>query len=218
MHSGGETLSPLMLQKCSISNLRKLLKAQRKRIGTEMWGLCCFPSDSRGNFRENTFSLTDWNWTEVLALVVLIRVMLSRLLEAPPVSRETARLPLFWFSPSAPILSSIWHTSVNWGTCLTSLLVYRDVLISEFIFAKWQPSLIGFSLTLNVFITCQHIKMHDSGWLSLRCMCVLTFERNFSPQSFEKNKVFNELYCNCSAFYWAWPIKGLQLTIIFIPD
>lgn len=52
----------------------------KKRIGAEgLYSVSLQASASRGNFRENTLSLTDWNWTEVFALVklVLIQVGLS---------------------------------------------------------------------------------------------------------------------------------------------
>lgn len=39
----------------------------------------------------------------------------------------------FGFLLTDNMLSSIFHTSVNSGTCLTSLLVHKDVLITELI-------------------------------------------------------------------------------------
>lgn len=122
------------VKKCSVSNL---MKDEHKKW--EMWGLL-FPFRLR--IPEETLEkMTNQNRTEVFALVTLVKlVSCVSLLEAPAVSRETTRLSLFRCSLRAPTLSSIWHTSVNWGTCLTSLLVYKDVQISGFIFVKWQQS------------------------------------------------------------------------------
>lgn len=70
----------------NVPKRRKLLKAQRKeenRSRRVRSPLC---------FRENTFSLTTWNWTAVDPGELVSCV---RLVEAPPLSLETARSSLF---------------------------------------------------------------------------------------------------------------------------
>lgn len=137
----------------------------KQRIGTEMWGLC-FPSGS-GNFSENSVSLSDWN---CFVRVVLLQVRLS---VAPPVSPETARFSLFWCSLSAPIMSSIWHTSVNWGTCLTSLLVYKDIRV--YLSSGSQVSPIGFPLYSQYFFYNLHVHCHSCSQVVVCCVWVCTY-------------------------------------------
>lgn len=70
-----------------------------------------------------------------------------------------------------PVLSSICNTSVNWGAGLTSLLAYKDVLISEF----RRMGLIKLPVELRI----------------VKFLPAPTFERNFHGIAFWSGSVFD---------------------------
>lgn len=103
------------------------------KMSSGIYEVSCFPAGSRFSRKVQR----KWQPRLELKCLCFSDSLNSSVVQA---SCETTRLSLFWRSLRAPILSFIWHTSVNWGTRLTSLLVYKDLLIPEFIFVEWWTS------------------------------------------------------------------------------